>query len=458
MSAPIFHLTTFGCQMNVHDSQWLSQSLEGLGWNQGTENDAGVLILNTCSVREKPEQKVYSHLGRLRDAWLRNPELLVAVGGCVAQQVGEAFFARFPYVRLVFGPDGLPMVPGALARLTREPDLRLSLLDFSESFPERATALPANLGHGAQRQAYVTIMQGCDNFCAYCIVPLTRGRQRSRSREAILTECRELIDRGAHEITLLGQNVNSYGLDAQDKAARQGDPGFPALLDAVAALPGLRRLHFTTSHPKDLSLETIAAFGRHDTLCPHLHLPMQSGSNAVLQAMGRKYTIEYYLDLVMNLRRVRPEIALTTDLIVGFPGETEEDFAATLYAMRTVGFAGSFSFVYSDRPGTRAATMEGKLDKAVKAERLKVLQDLQTELSEDWLHSRVGRRCEVLVEGESKRSSRGLPSCRGRDEFGQTVNFSMPSGLPQELIGNIVPVRIQEAKKHSLWGCVEVVG
>ncbi|TVR01265.1 MAG: tRNA (N6-isopentenyl adenosine(37)-C2)-methylthiotransferase MiaB [Desulfovibrionales bacterium] len=455
MSAPIFHLTTFGCQMNVHDSQWLGQSLEGLGWEQGAESDAGVLVLNTCSVREKPEQKVYSHLGRLRDAWLRNPDLVVAVGGCVAQQVGEAFFARFPYVRLVFGPDGLPMVPGALARLMREPGLRLSLLDFSEAFPERA---PAHPEHGVQRQAYVTIMQGCDNFCAYCIVPLTRGRQRSRSRETILAECRELIDRGAQEITLLGQNVNSYGLDATDKDTGQGDPGFPALLDAVASLPGLRRLRFTTSHPKDLSLETIAAFGTHDTLCPHLHLPMQSGSNAVLRAMGRKYTLEHYLDLVMNLRRVRPEIALTTDLIVGFPGETEKDFAATLEAMRMVTFASSFSFVYSDRPGTRAATMEGKLDKAVKAERLKVLQDLQTELSEDWLRRRVGRHCEVLVEGESKRSARGLPSWRGRDEFGQTVNFSVPSGPAQDLIGKIVPVRIQEAKKHSLWGCVEVVG
>ena len=454
MSAKQFHITTFGCQMNVHDSQWLARSLEGLGWEHGTEVDAGVLVLNTCSVREKPEQKVYSHLGRLRDLWLRNPELLVAVGGCVAQQVGEAFVARFPYVRLVFGPDGLPMVPDALARLTREPGLRLSLLDFTESFPEREAALP---GQNVQRQAYVTIMQGCDNFCAYCIVPLTRGRQRSRSSGSILDECRGLVDRGVREITLLGQNVNSYGLDSKG-AGTAGEPGFPALLEAIASLPGLRRLRFTTSHPKDLSPATIDAFGRHPNLCPHLHLPLQSGSDAVLRAMGRKYTLGRYLDLVEGLRRARPEIALTTDLIVGFPGETDRDFQHTLDAMRHVGFASSFSFVYSDRPGTRAANMDGKLDREVKAERLRELQDVQAELSEQWLRGMVGGRVEVLVEGESKKTSEDLPSCRGRDEFGQTVNFPVTSGVPRDLIGSVVPVRIREAKKHSLWGCMEEDG
>lgn len=454
MSAKQFHITTFGCQMNVHDSLWLGKSLEGLGWTQGAEVDADVLVLNTCSVREKPEQKVYSHLGRLRDIWLRNPELLVAVGGCVAQQVGEAFFARFPYVRLVFGPDGLPMVPDALARLTREPDLRLSFLDFTESFPERDAALAEP---GVQRQAYVTIMQGCDNFCAYCIVPLTRGRQRSRSSGSILDECRGLVDRGVREITLLGQNVNSYGLDSGNAGTVQ-EPGFPALLDAIASLPGLRRLRFTTSHPKDLSPETIAAFGRHPNLCPHLHLPLQSGSDAVLRAMGRKYTLDHYLDLVEGLRRARQEIALTTDLIVGFPGETDRDFQLTLDAMRRVGFASSFSFVYSDRPGTRAANMDGKLDREVKAERLRELQDVQAELSEQWLSRMVGARVEVLVEGESRKTSEALPSCRGRDEFGQTVNFPVPSASPRHLIGDVVPVRIREAKKHSLWGCMEEDG
>ena len=454
MSAPRFHITTFGCQMNVHDSQWLARSLGDLGWEQGSETDAGVLVLNTCSVREKPEQKVYSHLGRLRDLWLRNPELLVAVGGCVAQQVGEAFFARFPYVRLVFGPDGLPMVPDGLARLTREPGLRLSLLDFTESFPERDAALP---GKDVQRQAYVTIMQGCDNFCAYCIVPLTRGRQRSRASGSILAECRGLVDRGVREITLLGQNVNSYGLDSKGTGTA-GEPGFPALLKAIASLPGLRRLRFTTSHPKDLSSATIDAFGCHPNLCPHLHLPLQSGSDAVLRAMGRKYTLDRYLDLVEGLRRARPEIALTTDLIVGFPGETDRDFQHTLDAMRRVGFASSFSFVYSDRPGTRAANMDGKLDREVKAERLRELQDVQAGLSEQWLRGMVGGRVEVLVEGESKKTSEDLPSCRGRDEFGQTVNFPVPSGDPGDLVGNVVPVRIREAKKHSLWGCMEEDG
>ncbi|SDB47354.1 tRNA-2-methylthio-N6-dimethylallyladenosine synthase [Desulfonatronum thiosulfatophilum] len=444
-----FHITTFGCQMNVHDSQWLGRTMRDKGWEDSDEDQAEVLILNTCSVRDKPEQKVYSHLGRLRDYWSRNPELFVAVGGCVAQQVGEAFFARFPYVRLVFGPDGLPMVPEALARLSREPGLRLSLLDFTESFPERDTALP---DQGVQSQAFVNIMQGCDNYCAYCIVPLTRGRQRSRNSEAVIAECRSLLSRGVRDLTLLGQNVNSYGLDTKGR-----EPVFSDLLRNIAELPGLRRLRFTTSHPKDLSSETIAAFGRFPNLCPQLHLPLQSGSNAVLRAMGRKYTLEHYLDKVELLRRERPEIALSTDLIVGFPGETDQDFEQTLEAMRHVGFESSYSFMYSDRPGTRAASMENKIIQDVKAARLKTLQDLQNEISQAALQERVGQRAEVLVEGRSKKRSAATQCFRGRDESGRTVNFAAPSGSDLDFSGQIVSVRILEAKKHSLWGCMEEV-
>lgn len=447
-----FHVTTFGCQMNVNDSQWLRHGLKALGWEEGAEDQADVLVVNTCSVRDKPEQKVYSHLGRLRDYWLKNPDLFVAVGGCVAQQVGERFWERFPFVRLVFGPDGLPMVPGALTRLIREPALRMSLLDFTDAFPERDAALP-ELGESAQ--AYVNIMQGCDNFCSYCIVPLTRGRQRSRASASILEECRALISRGVLEITLLGQNVNSYGLDAGG-----AEPGFPELLVSIAALPGLKRLRFTTSHPKDLSEQTIEAFGRMENICPQLHLPLQSGSDPVLRAMGRKYTLKRYLEKVERLRLVRPEIVLSTDLIVGFPGETEEDFEQTLEAVQQAGFESSFSFMYSDRPGTRAAGMEGKIPQEVKALRLQRLQNVQNELSHACLRAQVGRLAQVLVEGPSKKASSAPEdalwdgqSLRGRDEAGRVVNFKAGDGF--DLGEKLVFVRIMEAKKHSLWGSME---
>lgn len=447
-----FHLTTFGCQMNVNDSLWLGHSLRAMGWSESDEALADVLVLNTCSVRDKPEQKVYSHLGRLRDYLQKKPDLIVAVGGCVAQQVGEAFWGRFPFVRLVFGPDGLPMVPQALERLVREQGLRISLLDFTESFPERDMALPRS---GECAQAYVNIMQGCDNYCSYCIVPLTRGRQRSRSSSSIVEECRALLDQGVLEITLLGQNVNSYGLDTDG-----AELVFPDLLETIAALPGLERLRFTTSHPKDLSRRTIEAFGRHENLSPQLHLPLQSGSNDVLRAMGRKYTLESYLEKVKLLRRARPDICLTTDLIVGFPGETEDDFEKTMEAVQRIDFENSFSFMYSDRPGTRASGMEGKLPLEVKSERLQRLQLLQNDISLACLQGRVGRLSRVLVEGPSKKAGMQSndtqpngPSLRGRDEAGRVVNFKIGKGF--DPANKLVFVRILEAKKHSLWGSME---
>jgi tRNA-2-methylthio-N6-dimethylallyladenosine synthase len=447
-----YHVTTFGCQMNVNDSLWLERGLKALGWEEDDEALADVLVLNTCSVRDKPEQKVYSHLGRLREYWVKKPNLIVAVGGCVAKQVGKALWARFPFVRLVFGPDGLPMVPQALVRLVREPDARLSLLDFTETFPERDPALPQA---GESAQAYVNIMQGCDNFCSYCIVPLTRGRQRSRAGISILNECRALVSRGILELTLLGQNVNSYGQDTDGV-----EPCFPELLASIAALPGLRRLRFTTSHPKDLSEKTIEAFGHLDNLCPQLHLPLQSGADSILRAMGRKYTLETYLKKVELLRRARPDIVLSTDLIVGFPGETEEDFEQTMDAVAGIGFENSFSFVYSDRPGTKAALMENKVPMEVKADRLRRLQGLQNQLLEAALQRQVGQRVQVLVEGTSRRTSVAPEDIghdgqclRGRDEAGRMVNFTVRNGSDPSR--KLVCVRILEAKKHSLWGKME---
>lgn len=435
-----FHILTFGCQMNVADSDWLSQALVSRGWTDSAEDDAQVFLVTTCSVREKPEQKVYSLLGRLKGYADRDPSVFVGVGGCVAQQIGEEFWNRFPFVRLVFGTDGTAMVPQALERLVEDPALRVSLLDFLDHYPEREQPEEGRVG----AQAFVNIMQGCDNFCAYCIVPFTRGRQKSRSSDAIVAECESLVRRGARELTLLGQNVNSYGQD------KHGDgTTFASLLRRISAIPGLVRLKFTTSHPKDIAPEVVAAFGELPNLSPQLHLPVQSGSDAVLKAMGRKYTRQRYLDIVRDLRAACPHIALTTDIIVGFPGETQRDFEDTLELMRQVRYESSFSFKYSDRPGVRAEKMDFKVPEEEKARRLSVLQDLQNRITAEELESLVGAEVDVLVEGKSRMQDGEALFWRGRDGGGRIVNF--PSPLP-ELTGKMIRVRILAAKKHSLTG------
>ncbi|WP_052507549.1 tRNA (N6-isopentenyl adenosine(37)-C2)-methylthiotransferase MiaB [Desulfonatronovibrio magnus] len=437
-----YQILTFGCQMNVSDSIWLEQALNAQGHVVAEQEDeAEFFIVNTCSVREKPEQKVYSLLGRLRDQYERNPAVFVCVGGCVAQQVGTGFLERFPFVRLVFGPDGLVMVPSALQRLLDHDKLKLSLLDFSEHYPQRDNYLPDTL----PPQAYVNIMQGCNNFCAYCIVPYTRGRQKSRAAQDIVQECQELIARGVKEITLLGQNVNSYG---QDNHAE--DVTFAQLLELIDALPGLKRLRFTTSHPKDMSSDVINSFKSLHNLCPSLHLPLQSGSDNILKAMGRKYNQKQYLNLIDMLREACPDITMTTDLMVGFPGETDGDFQDTLHVMNRVGFDSSFSFKYSDRPGVRSAQMEPKISEAVKTERLQILQKLQ----EDWtlkkLQSRIGRKDEILIEGLSKKQAPEAVFWKGRDSGGRVVNILFNTSEDQT--GRIVEVIFTRAKKHSLEG------
>jgi tRNA-2-methylthio-N6-dimethylallyladenosine synthase len=438
-----FHITTFGCQMNVHDSQWLARALESRGWQEAGEDEALVYILNTCSVRDKPEQKVYSELGRIAAHLRRDQRVFAAVGGCVAQQIGRGFFERFPFVRLVFGSDGIAGAPNALERIAAGSEERMALLDFMPAYEEREAheGQPAD----ATRQAFVTIMQGCDNFCAYCIVPYTRGRQKSRHPDSVVDECRALVASGVREITLLGQNVNSFGMD-------KGGTGvtFAQLLRRVAAIKGLDRLRFTTSHPKDIAPEVIAAFGEFDTLCPSLHLPLQSGSDAVLAAMRRRYTLDHYMGVVEALKRARPGIALTTDLIVGFPGETEADFQATLDAMEAVGYDSSFSFKYSDRPGVAAVNMEPKVEPDVAADRLMRLQTLQNSITRKCLKMLEGAETDVLVEGLSRIQDAGTTSWKGRDPAGRIVNVNADTG--DDLVGMIMPVRVTEAKKHSLVG------
>ena len=416
-----FHIQTFGCQMNANDSDWLCRSLKARGFVESGFEEAGIYIINTCSVRDKPEQKVYSELGRIarfcKVHGRRN--ITVCVGGCVAQQVGPSLVRRFPQVRLLFGTDGIAHAPDAISRLMEEPGLRLSLLDFVDHYEERPLAWPGlapasaagadacprpdgDAGTGrAPASVFVTIMQGCDNFCTYCIVPFVRGRQKSRWPAAVLDECRALLDGGAREITLLGQNVNSYGLDGGESSGEAG-AGFADLLYAVAKLPGLERLRFVTPHPKDIAPRVIEAFAELEALCPRLHLPLQSGSDRILKAMNRRYDAARYLDIVRRLKEARPDIVLTTDIIVGFPGEREEDFQATMDLMREVGFASSFSFVYSDRPGAKAVLLPGKVDRATALDRLSRLQEWQNQASNRVLESMKGKTVEVLIEGRSR--------------------------------------------------------
>jgi len=440
-----FHITTFGCQMNVHDSEWLARALEARGWEAAGEDEAQVYILNTCSVREKPEQKVYSELGRIAAHLRRDPDVFAAVGGCVAQQIGRGFFERFPHVRLVFGSDGIAGAPGALERIALGRDDRVALLDFVNIYEERERPDERTVAVPETRQAFVNTMQGCDNFCAYCIVPYTRGRQKSRHPDAVVDECRALAASGVREITLLGQNVNSFGLD-------KGGAGvsFADLLRRVAGIDGLDRLRFTTSHPKDIAPEVIAAFGELPNLCPSLHLPLQSGSDAILKAMRRKYDRARYLSIVDALKAARPDIALTTDLIVGFPGETEADFCDTLEMVERVGYESSFSFKYSDRPGVAAVNMEPKVDPEEAGERLARLQSLQNSITRKCLKKLEGARTDAFIEGLSRMQDDGPTWWKGRDPAGRIVNVPLADG--DGLMGMMVPVRIIEAKKHSLVG------
>ena len=480
MALRSFYIQTFGCQMNVNDSDWLARALKSRGFVAAPFREAEIFIVNTCSVREKPEQKVYSELGRIASFAKAHGrrDITVAVGGCVAQQVGADLSKRFPQVRLVFGTDGIAQAPRAIEQLAEDPALRINLLDFASHYEERDNVWQG----GAPPTAFVNIMQGCDNFCTYCIVPFVRGRQKSRKPEAVLDECRQLIDHGAREITLLGQNVNSYGHDS-------GDMPFYKLLHAVAALPGLQRLRFVTPHPKDIAPEVIESFADLPVLCPRLHLPLQSGSDAILAKMGRRYTVRRYMDIVEALKKARPDILFTTDIIVGFPGETEEDFTATLAAMRGVGFVSSFSFVYSDRPGAKAVLLPGKVDRAVSLERLSRLQGWQNSFSENLLAEQTGKVYTVLIENRSLRAplpDDGLPahettpvtlengweSWQGKTGNGLIVNVPLPpheqavfqthnktqvQGQAQACesstwAGAMVSVSIEAAARHSLKG------
>lgn len=430
------YLETFGCQMNVVDSEQIVAKLGLIDYRLTDDlEQADLILMNTCSIREKAERKVYGHLGRFKPLKDRKPDLIIGVGGCVAQQEGQKMLDQVKHLDLVFGTHNIHKLPELVQQVEerRQRGAETEFLDCETRqnlFPERTESDDVT--------RFVTIMQGCNNFCAFCIVPYVRGREISRPSEQIIAEVETLVNNGAREITLLGQNVNSYGVGIADELS------FPQLLTRLDQVEGLQRLRFATSHPKDMTNELIDCFGTLDKLCHQVHLPVQSGSDRVLKAMNRGYSAADYLRKVERLKKQCPDIRLTTDLIVGFPNETEEDFQATLDMVERVGYADAYTFIYSPRTGTKAAEMPDEHSRLVKQERFDRLLDLQHKNSESLWQQDLGKVFPVLVEGSAKREGQVF----GRTEWTRIVNFP---GSP-ELIGTTVPVRISEVLRTSHLG------
>jgi len=422
--------------MNVHDSEQLTELLKGSGYERtDSAKEADLIIVNTCSIRDKAEQKVYSQLGRYRHLKKARPGLQLGVCGCVAQQQGVHLLEKIPYLDLVFGTHNIHRLPEFITRVekTGRPVVETG---FHVTVPSIGILAPPENGAVS---AFVTIMQGCDNYCAFCVVPYLRGREESRKFHDILAEVRALTACGVREVTLLGQNVNSYG-----KGPGNGH-SFAELLRAVGDVEGIERIRFTTSHPKDLTDDIIACFRDVKALCENIHLPVQSGSDAVLARMNRRYTRADYLERVRKLREACPEIAISSDIIVGFPGETRQDYQKTLDLMEKVRFDNLFSFQYSERKGTAAVGLDGKVNPDVKRQRLIDLQALQDRHTRQKNDSLVGRTVEVLVDGTSRNTPRDVT---GRTRSNKIVNFTGANTL----IGKTVRVRIVEAFLHSLRG------
>jgi tRNA-2-methylthio-N6-dimethylallyladenosine synthase len=444
-----FHVRTYGCQMNVHDSEKLANLLLHAGWRQtGDADGADLLLINTCSIREKAENRLYTDLGLLRAWKAERGGRIVGVGGCVAQQEGDGLLRRFSHLDFAFGTHNLRLVP-ALAdaarsgqRAARTEETR-SLDRFD--FPARHPSFAARGG----ASAYVTVMEGCDLFCAYCIVPRTRGREISRPASGILAEVESLAASGIGEVILLGQTVNAYGRHDLRKGREDVVP-FADLIERIAAVPGIERIRYTSSHPIFFDAALIRAHGVVPELCPHVHLPSQSGSDAILARMRRRYGGDDVRRLADDLRASRPDVDLTTDLIVGFPGETDADFSATLAMVRDVRFVDSFSFKFSPRPGTVAADLPDPVAPELAQERLAELQDLQRGLTLEAHRARVGSTTEVWLEGPSRREAQ----LQGRDPHHRLVHVAaadLGAAAPPSA-GTRVRVEIVEATPHSLLG------
>ena len=432
------YIKTFGCQMNEYDSDKMSDVLRAAEGYTPTDDvdEADLILFNTCSVREKAQEKVFSDLGRVKHLKARGA--LIGVGGCVASQEGAAIIARAPYVDVVFGPQTLHRLPELLARRATQQRPQVDI-----AFPEieKFDHLPPARVQGAT--AFVSIMEGCSKYCSYCVVPYTRGEEISRPLDDVLGEVAGLAAQGVREVTLLGQNVNAWRGRIGSVEAGQAD--FALLVELVAAIPGIARLRYTTSHPNEFTQRLIDAYGRVPELVDHVHLPVQHGSDRILAAMKRGYTVLEYKSIVRRLRAVRPDIRIGTDIIVGFPGETEADFACTMKLIEDIGFDASFSFVFSPRPGTPAAALADETPQGMKLARLRQVQSAIDAQAARIAASLVGSVQPVLVEGRSRKDDL---EWTGRTACNRSVNFP----APRDLVGQMVAVEITEARTHSLRG------
>jgi len=433
-------MITMGCQMNEYDSDYLCRVLMDLDYIPTDDpKDADLILINTCTVRAKAEQKAFSALGRMVSLKKSKSGLILGLLGCMAQQEGSNLMKRFPELDLILGTRAIGRFKEILKRLEKGKE---KIVDNDMTTLQPRSPMDCNGYFKDRVKSHISIMEGCNNFCSYCVVPYVRGREISRSPEEILTEAEQLISQGVKEITLLGQNVNSYSY--WDKK----ELSFPFLLKKLSMFDGLARIRFTTSHPKDLSDELIHCFGELDNLCPHIHLPFQAGSDKILKLMNRGYTLKRYKELIRKLRMVRPDMAITSDVMVGFPQESEEDFQMTLDLIKEIEFDNLFSFKYSDRKGTLAERMVGKVDEKVKSSRLAILQQLQKDITLKKNKMLEGAEVEILVEGDSKKGGQ----LTGRTDTNKIVNFYCNLNM----LNQLVDVKIKHSFTNSL--CGELLG
>lgn len=431
-----YYIVTYGCQMNVHESEKIAGILRGMGYTeaQGTE-DADIIVFNTCCIRENAENHAFGNIGALKKLKKQKPHLLIAVGGCMTQEKGktEVLRKKFPFIDIMFGALNLEELEGLIVRKKNQKKKVIEVREKEGEIVEFTGAYRTSYPN-----AWVNIMYGCNNFCSYCIVPYVRGRERSRKPEHILNEVRELVAEGYKEITLLGQNVNSYGSDGTTNVT------FAELLDQVASIEGNFRLRFMTSHPKDFNEDIVKVMQKHRKICRLVHLPVQSGSNEILKAMNRRYTREKYLSEIEMLREYFPEAEVTTDIIVGFPGETEEQYLETEALVKEVDYASAFTFVYSPRSGTKAAEMENQIPEEVQKDRIMRLVELVNSLTRKKSEKYLGKTVEILCEDYDGKKDLYL----GRDEFGRMGYFKSE----KDRVGQFVQIKITKANGISLYG------
>ncbi len=431
-----YHIVTYGCQMNVHESEKIAGILCRMGYTETAEKeDADIIVFNTCCIRENAENHAFGNIGALKKLKKQNPNLLIAVGGCMTQEKGktEILKKKFPFIDIMFGTLNLEELESLILRKKNQKKRVIEIREKEGEIVEFTDAYRTSFPN-----AWVNIMYGCNNFCSYCIVPYVRGRERSRKPENILNEVKQLVAEGYKEITLLGQNVNSYGSDASTGMT------FAELLDAVASIEGKFRVRFMTSHPKDFNEDVVKVMKKHRKICRLVHLPVQSGSNAILKEMNRRYTRERYLEEIQMLKSYFPEAEVTTDIIVGFPGETEEDYLLTEDLVRRVDFASAFTFVYSKRQGTKAAEMENQISEDVQKDRIMRLVELVNSLTRNKSEKYVGKTVEILCEDYDKKKDMYL----GRDEFGRMGYFKSEKNV----VGEFVWLKIVRANGISLYG------